>query len=296
MDLVKLIVEKTGKPEEEIWSLIEAKRKELDYLISEEGAAHIIASELGLNLKATWKVEDLEENMVVDIFLRIVRSYPAREFKKDNREGKVKNLLAEDSTGSVRVSLWDKNAELDINPGDVIHISGGYTKKTDSGLEIRAGNRSVVKVNPKDIPSSLKSGKKQAIEKTIDQFKAGDNVLTKAALVRVSDRLFFESPEGKQLMISGTIEDSTGSIRAVFFRRAAEELLGVSREKAIEIAEMSGYETLLKKVPMLEELRLYGRVKHNEMTDSDELIVNGVRRIDPGEEVDRRLERILGVG
>ncbi|TRO62038.1 hypothetical protein E2P64_00705 [Candidatus Bathyarchaeota archaeon] len=298
MELVKLIVEKTKKPEEEIWNLIEAKRKELDYLISEEGAAHIIASELGLNLKATQRVEELEEGTTgIELFLRVATAYPAREFRKDKREGKVQNIMGEDETGKVRASLWDKQAELDIKEGDVIHISGGYVKKTKAGLEVRAGNRSSVEVNPKDAPASLKVSRKASVEeKTLDQVKVGELVIVKGSLVQIADRVpFFESSEGKQLMVSGLVEDATGSMRAIFFRRAAEALIGIPREKAIEVAEMSGYRALLEKVPLLKELKLYGKIKHNEMMNNDELVVNRVYPLEPGEEVDKKLETALGI-
>jgi ssDNA-binding replication factor A large subunit len=298
VELVKLIVEKTKKPEEEIWNLIEAKRKELDYLISEEGAAHIIASELGLNLKPTMRVDELEEGATgVEIFLRVTRAYPMREFKKGERQGKVLNVLAEDNTGTVRVSLWDKRAENEVKEGDVLYVSGGYVKKTKAGLEIRAGNRSTVELNPEKSPASLKGTRKASVEqRTLDQAKTGELVQINASLVRVKDRVpFFESAEGKQLMVSGLVEDDTGSMRAIFFRRAAEALMGIPREKAIEIADMSGYQELLAKVPVLKELKLYGKIKHNEMTNSDELIVSRVYPMKPGEEVDRKLEKILGI-
>jgi ssDNA-binding replication factor A large subunit len=297
VDVIKIIVQKTKKPEEEIWNLIEAKRKELDYLISEEGAAHIIASELGVSLKVSMRVEELQEGATgVKIFLRVTRVYPAREFKKDGRKGKVRNIMAEDGTGGVRISLWDKRAEMDAKEGDILYVSGGYVKKTKAGLEIRVGNQGQAELNPKDAPASLKMTRKVSVEeRTLDQVKAGKTFIIKASLVQVSDRVpFFESPEGKQLMVSGIIEDGTGSIRAIFFRRAAEALIGIPREKAIEVAEMSGYQALLEKVPVLKELKLYGKIKHNEMMNSDELIVNRVYPIDPGEEVDKKLELLFG--
>ena len=48
-DLVDLICEKSGLSREEIERRIEAKRAKLSGLISKEGAAQIIASELGID-------------------------------------------------------------------------------------------------------------------------------------------------------------------------------------------------------------------------------------------------------
>ncbi|MFW9876291.1 MAG: DUF2240 family protein, partial [Candidatus Thorarchaeota archaeon] len=49
-DIISKIKEKSNLSEEEINSKIEQKTKQLSGLISKEGAAHIIANELGIKL------------------------------------------------------------------------------------------------------------------------------------------------------------------------------------------------------------------------------------------------------
>ncbi|MBR9689548.1 MAG: hypothetical protein GOV01_01465 [Candidatus Altiarchaeota archaeon] len=292
MDLIKAIIEKTKKSENEVWGLVEAKRKELDYLISEEGASHIIASELGVNTKSVFEVKGLEDGMKgIDITLVIIEVYDLRKFKRGNREGQVKNLLCKDSTGQVNVSLWDKKAELDLSSGDTVHIESGYVKKTAAGMDIRVGNSSGLEIE------KGKQVKGKPVEKpNLKNSKDGDRIGVRASLIGVFRREpFFNSPEGKQLMFSGTIDDGTASMRAIFFRSAAESLVGISREKAIEASKMSGSEILLDKVPLLTELHFEGKVKKNDMTDSMEIIVNRVLKIDPEEEVDKEIERIIGL-
>ena len=289
MELIKSLVDKSGKTEEEIWALIEVKRKELDYLISEEGAAHIIASMLGVDVKTEFKANSLVEGSSgVDISLRVLRTYPVHEFTRGNRKGKVRNLVGEDDTGQVNVSLWDNRADVEVSEGDIIHISSGYVKKALSGIEVRVGTKGQVEVEK---GNTVVKG-----EDTLDNISDGQRVIVRAALTRIFRRdPFFNSPEGKQLMVSGIIDDGTSSLRAIFFRGVAESLIGISREKAIEVAEISSPSALLDKVPLLEDLHIDGRIKHNEMTEGFEIIVNQVLRLDAGEEVDKQLEKIMGV-
>jgi len=289
VELIKTLVEKSGKTEEEIWGLIEAKRKELDYLISEEGASHIIASELGVDAKTNFTVKSLQAgSSSIDITLKVVRVYPTHEFIRGERKGKVKNLVCEDETGQINVSLWDSRADVEIKAGDKLEINSGYVKKTPTGIEVRVGTKGHVVVE-KGEAAEIK-------EDSLDSIEDGQRVVLRACLTRIFRREpFFNSPEGKQLMVSGIIDDGTASLRAIFFRGAAESLLGMTREKAIEVAKMSGPASLLDKVPLFTNLHLDGRVKHNDMTESFEVIVNQVLHLDPGEQVDIRLEKIMGV-
>ncbi len=294
MELLKKIAEKTGKSEEEIWELIEAKRKELDYLISEEGALHIIASELKLDTKETSKVEGLQAGQAgVEIFLKVMNVFDMRVFERKGRTGRVRNIIAGDETGRLRVSLWDNQAELTLKEGDIIKVSGGYVKETDRGPELRVGTRGSVQVNPEDAPEGLKSLRTGSVEeKPLKEAKPGELIKFRGVLVRLFEREpFFESKEGKQLIITGLVDDGSASMRAIFFRRAAESLLGLSTEKAIELAEISGRGALLEKVPLLRDFLFYGKVQYNEYSDSNEVIVNRVFPVDPAEEVDRIIER-----
>ena len=115
MELVKLIAEKLGRSENEVWRLIEEKRKELDYLISEEGASHIIASELGINVNPQFKASNLSDGASgIEIILRVLEVSPAREFERNGRKGKVRNLRVGDDSGEIGLSLWDDRADTAV--------------------------------------------------------------------------------------------------------------------------------------------------------------------------------------
>ena len=296
MELVNLIAEKKGISKDDVRRHIEKKRRELDYLISEEGAAHIIASEYGIDASHQFKVTTLTDGASgIDIFLKVLSVSPAREFERKGKKGKVRNILAMDETGEVGVSLWDDKADLELTGGEIIKMSGAYVRKTGMGMEIRAGRRSSLDIDPEHIPEELKKVNEKENQHLGDA-EDGEETEVRAEITNVTHREpFFNSDVGRQLMISGTIDDGSTIMRAIFFRNAAEVLLRLKTREAIKLADEEGFESLLNRVPVMRELKLQGRIKHNDYTDSKELIVNRVRRVNPGEKVDRMLEKIMGV-
>jgi replication factor A1 len=71
------------------------------------------------------------------------------EFEKSNGQtSRVSNINIMDGTGSIKVSLWDKKADMidHIEIGDRVCVIDGYsTIGYDDELEIRASVRSSVK-------------------------------------------------------------------------------------------------------------------------------------------------------
>ena len=292
MKVLKAIMEKTGKNENEVSVMIELKRKSLDYLISEEGAIHILASELGIVSKPEFKIKDLQDGTSgIDIFVKVIDAIPMREFKRNGKLGKVRNLFVEDETGELRVSLWDDKAELDIKPNTIIKIIGAYVKQNGANLEMRAGRYSTIDLNPKN-PPELLTIKEEKPKKTLKTAENGDILQIKASLTKVFDREpFFNNTDGPQLIISGFIDDKTASMRAIFFRTTVEPLIGMTRKVAIEKSR----EEILDNVKLFTNFFLVGRIKYNDFTDSNEFIVNSVHTIDMGEEVDNKINNIIDI-
>jgi hypothetical protein len=96
-ELIEKITEKSGLDEEEVRGKVEAKKKELNGLITPEGAAHIIAGELGLTfLDGVVEIPRLKlENVIpgmssVDVVGKLTRIFEIRSFEKsDKTKGKI---------------------------------------------------------------------------------------------------------------------------------------------------------------------------------------------------------------
>ncbi len=174
--IISEIRQKTGLSEEEIDKRIEAKIKQLSDLVSREGAAHIIANELGIRLidfTQRMKVRDLKPGFrSVDVVGKVMKTFELREFQRDGKTGKVSSLLIADETGTIRVTLWHSHAELvsSLKEGDVVKIKGAYIKDNNGRPEIHLGERSGLIINPEDetVESTIKSS---ALRKQISELQ-----------------------------------------------------------------------------------------------------------------------------
>ena len=145
----------------EIEVKVKSKLKELSDLISKEGAAYIVANELGVKLFEDFGRRILKINQLIggmgslNILGKVVDVYDVREFDKSNRKGKVASLLIGDETGTCRVVLWDTNHIKEVENGNIvkdkiIKIKNAYVKENNGFKEIHLGNRASIDLNPEE--------------------------------------------------------------------------------------------------------------------------------------------------
>jgi ssDNA-binding replication factor A large subunit len=162
--LVQKILE-TGKiTKADLDEKVQGKLNSLGGLISEEGALHIIANELGVQLESTpsasqVKVQDVSAGMRnVQILVKVIKKYELRTFGPDG-SGKVASAYVGDETGALRLTFWnDKTTFFDqINEGDVLDIQNAYSRENNSRVEIHMGNNSNCAINPEGKSVETKS-------------------------------------------------------------------------------------------------------------------------------------------
>jgi len=327
--VVEKICEHSKIPEDNIRKMIEEKVVELSGLVSREGAAYIVARELGLSLlkesRRQLKIRNLVSGLrAVDLVARVMRAFEPREFEKNGKKGRVLNLLLGDDSGTVRLSLW--NDEIDsiekekIKEGDVVKISRGYVK-TDNRemLEVRLGRGSMEKTDQVvDIPEpgEIEQRFEETKRKPISEFREGEYNETRACLVQVFRRNpFFEicpecgtrakEKDGKwfcdehggvepkhAIVLSGVIDDGFGNVRVVFFRDIAERVFGKTTDELMDI--MKKGDDSLAIFDQIQSLGMdyimRGRVKRNQFTDRMEFIVNEIQDVDIKKECDSLLK------
>ena len=323
-ELIDRISEETKKPRDEVKRLVEEKQTELSGLVSEEGAAYIVARELGLNLLASTHRQLKVVNLIpglrsVDIVARVTKIFPPREFSKNDNVGIVQNISLADETGRVRISLWNEETKLvsdgKIKEDDVVKIERGFTKQDNKGMpELRVGNGTITVVQEViDLPKAGSvPGFSQSVRSSIDKLRDGDNAEIRGCIVQVYRRNpFYEvcpkcnkratEQDGKYtcaehgvvepamaMRVSGVIDDGYGSIRAVFFREMAEKAFGKTTD---ELRKM-----MMKSADPLaifdhfqnlgKEMIVRGRVKKSNINESIEFVVNGLEDMDVKKECD----------
>ncbi|MFH1229605.1 MAG: OB-fold nucleic acid binding domain-containing protein [Candidatus Aenigmatarchaeota archaeon] len=312
-ELMKRIIEKTGSSSEDVQKKIIEKQRELSNLVSKEGAAYIIAKELGLDVLPKQPARRLEIKNIVPkirdlkVTGRIIRIFEPKEFKgKDGKKGKVASLILGDETGNIRLSLWDDQTDIleRVKPGMAIEAFGTYTKENGvGGLELRIGNKGGIKLlENSELPEFDKLQSHAENGRTnIADLKEGENAELRASIVQLFETsVFYEicpqcgsrvtkeagefkcTEHGKvtpvkTIVLSGIIDDGTGNIRIVFFRDVALELVGMDIKKALE-NEGSFFESINI---LGKEFIISGKTRRNKMFNRLEFVANGVREVDP---------------
>ena len=312
--LINKIVENTELSPSEIENLIKEKENEFSGLITPEGAAHIVAKELGLNLLNSTSKELKIGNILsgmrsINIKGKIMKIFDVREFKKNDEPGKVVNMIIADETGQARISLWNEQVKIiedgEIKEGDVIEIINGYTKEDSfGGAEIRIGKLGKIKKSDAKItPKTSEKGKRIKIS----NLTPGMNSEIRGVVVQFfeTNPFFFVCPEcgGKLidgkckehgdvkpkpvLIISGVVDDGYGNVRVVFFREQAEKILGMNSEDAYKLAEEGkNLNPLREKLESIlgKEFIINGRTKVNKFFEKLEFIADEVKEVNPEEE------------
>jgi len=290
---------------EEIERRVEAKRAKLSGLISKEGAAQVIAAELGISFdNERLKIEELLPGMrKVNTVGKIIRLSPVRTFTtKKGDEGKVANLFLADDTSNVKVVLWDTNhialiENGDFKDGSVVEISNGGMRDN----ELHLGSFSEIKLSNETF-ENVKT-EKIVKEKNISDFKISDNTKVRAFIVQMFEPRFFHvcpeckkkvTQEGesfvckehgnvlpeKRAILNLVIDDGTETIRGVLFHEAISDL-GIgdleNTEKMIEVRQ-----ELLGK-----EMLFTGNVRMNSYFNNQEFIIDSVQDLNLDELIEK---------
>ncbi|MBS7619218.1 hypothetical protein KEJ21_01025 [Candidatus Bathyarchaeota archaeon] len=145
---------------EAIERLIEEEKGKASGLLTDDAAAHLVASNLGIfageRIEAKLKIGGLTSGLNnVSLTGRVIHIFPAKKFTRiDGREGKLVRMLLGDSTGTVDVLLWDEKADQivagRIEPGKIVRILHGYTRERRGSIELNVSSRGEIYQEPLD--------------------------------------------------------------------------------------------------------------------------------------------------
>jgi replication factor A1 len=262
-DIVVKIKESTDLSEEDIVSKVEAKQAELAGLVSKDGAAHIIANELGVKLiqqGGRQKIKDVFAGMrSVELVGKITQVYDIREFtRQDGGSGKVGSFMIGDETGSIRVAAWgDKADEVNnLQEGMIVMVSDASSKENNMGFkELHLNDRSRIVLNPpgETIGEVKTTSRPEATRKQIKDLVEGDeNIELVGTITESFNPRFFEvcplcnrsaknatCPQHGEVTPSYScvfnliLDDGTDNIRVVFFRNQMVRLLDKSADELL---------------------------------------------------------------
>jgi len=292
--ILKLISQNSGISREELERRIEGKRAKLSGLISKEGAAQIVASELGINFeKQKMKISELLTGMKkINISGKIIKMNKVVEYNKNGRSGKIGSFTIADETANIRIVLWDVNhialiERGEIKEGDVVEISGADVRNSEIHLT------SFSDIKKSDIIIENVQTKQVFNNKNISEIGFNENVDIRAFVVQIFGPTFFKvCPEcGKKVSEAGEceahgkvnpqrrailtliVDDGTSNIRAVLF---SEQIKKIASDAELESPEsfMPKREELIGK-----EFLIQASSRKNKLSESLELFVKEIEEV-----------------
>jgi len=301
-EIISKLVSNSGLTEAEIKTKIQQKMESLSGLISEGGAGHIVANELGVQLfqisGGIVKVKDIRDGMRnVDVIGRVSNKFDVREFTSGARHGKVGSFTIEDETGAIRLTAWNDitHKMQEFNVGDIVKIKSSYVRLNNNGFrELHLNDKSNISINPPGVDV----GERKTESKKIGELSENDNFVELLChVVNVFDPAFFEQcptckkrvsqDMGKYVcgehgeveplyshVVNLLLDDGSGTMRASCWREVADSLFG-----SLEVIQTAPdmFDSMKNEV-LGSIFRFRGTVKKNSMTGNLELNVREAKK------------------
>lgn len=320
-DIIAKIQQHTKLSDAEIDSKISAKLEQLSGLISKEGAAHIIANELGVKLLEQTSGKVQIKNVLVgmrdvELIGKVLQTYETREFNTNGRAGKVTNLLIGDETGTMRLVGWGSKADdlAKAKEGDILKVKSGYVKENTGRKEVHLNDKSSVMFNPPgETVSSVAAGGAQRApakrKKIAEITEDPSSIEVFATVVQTFEPRFFEvcphcSKRVKQLdgtftcsmhstvtpdyssVLNLILDDGTETIRTVFFGEQVQQLVGKSKPELLSMRASPELFNQVKLDLLGKQISVVGRAAKNQLFDRLEFRAFNVNpNPDPKEEL-----------
>ena len=296
--IIEKIAKSAGIEKSDVEKRVEEKRSKLSGFISKEGAAQIVASELGISFEnEKLKINELLPGMRrINLVGKVINLFPVRTFTtKKGDESKVVNFWIADDSSNIKVVLWDTNHVALIEKGEIKEgVAVEISNATMRDGELHLGNFSEIKVSQEILEEVVTE--KVFREKSIADFNKGENASVRAFVVQMFEpRFFYVCPEcgrkadkegeafvcgthekiipEKRAVVNLVLDDGTNSIRAVLFHEVIKELGLVDLEDAEKLA-------LQKQKLLGKEMVFSGNVRNNAFFNTPELIIEGIKEAD----------------
>ncbi|WP_207586731.1 single-stranded DNA binding protein [Halomontanus rarus] len=192
--------------------------------------------EIDVQISDTYTVEDLSLGLSnVNLVGLVLDTDSVRTFDRDDgSEGKVSNLTLGDSTGRIRVTLWDEQADQaeELEAGTTVEVIDGYVRERDGDLELHLGNRGAIEEVDEDVEYVPESTPIESLE--IDQ------TVDLAGVVRSADpKRTFDRDDGSEGQVRNIrIQDATADIRVAMWGDKADLDIGPGDEVALADVEI----------------------------------------------------------
>lgn len=256
-ELVELISQEANIPTDVLYEKINKKLKDLGEFVTDLGAAHIVARELGVDIHKESEKPTTPSMPINEVVVGLVNvtvegvitdiSNLITFTKRTGEEGKLFKIQIADKTGSIRILLWGENTRrfqnLHLAVGDAIKLTKCKAKAGQNGiLELNTNKETTIekiekkgewkKIEAQPVKAAIFFSPINAIT------KSKTVVATKGLLVAVYPKKTFEKenkPSGAVRNI--VLSDTTGTIRASLWNEKADKVTEKDVGKILSIVK-----------------------------------------------------------
>ncbi|MEM3547163.1 MAG: OB-fold nucleic acid binding domain-containing protein [Candidatus Bathyarchaeia archaeon] len=233
----RIVASKPGLTSEKVKAMIEEKKKSYHGLLTDEGAAHLVAQDLGVTVDYTggrsFRLKDLVSGLKdVSIEAPIIYVGEVKRFKRRQGEGKVLRLVLDDGSKQLNCVLWDDKVDEFLSTGPTagwrIKILHGYTKSGTEGVEVHVGSRGSIKLE--------KTSNVQLPVKKVASLTADDRVfILEVFIVSKSDLKTFKANNREGRVLRVNVKDGSGFLTLVLWNDAADRVVNVEDGSKLRI-------------------------------------------------------------
>ena len=283
-DVIKRILAvKPNLTREAVERLIQEEKAKAAGLLMDEAAAHLVASNLGMDgagerIEAKLKIGALTSGLNdVSLTGRVIQVFPPRTFPRaDGRQGKVLKMLIGDATGIVAVVFWDDKADhiiaSKVSRGKIIRVLHGYSRERrgTGEVEINVGNRGSVYMEPLDAVDA-EFPKMDSFFKTPGQVSATGVVNLEGVIM------------GRSLPSTFTRKDGTeGKVVRLTLEEGGRQITAVLWDEKVDEAVKFGDGTRVRIIGANSKVRQGGGFEvHLNRTSEVEILEEGVLPLEP---------------
>ena len=229
---------------EEFDARLEEKKNALGGLCDDAMCARIVANDLGFSSAPSEnngpvEIGDIKEDSGnVSFRARVLNVYEPREFtRNDGTIGRVANVFVGDSTGRIRISVWDDQVELirsgQVKQGTTVTVSGN-TKAGLNGVEVHVGNNGLFAVSDEEVIIASTEKKIGEIDREMSDVSVCGKIL------EIGPVKTFTRKDGREGKVSNMmIGDETRTIRLTLWDEKSELANELRIGESIQV--MNGY-------------------------------------------------------
>jgi ssDNA-binding replication factor A large subunit len=188
------------------------------------------------------KIGNLSESMgSVNVAALAIQVSEERQFvRRDGTEGKVRSVLLEDDTGTVRLSMWDDDADKaeEMEEGTIVVVENGYTRAGYGGIDLNVGRNGRLHINPEDFEMDIPELERKVTD-IIDLIEGRHNISIRGQLLDDPVQRDIDTSRGPATVTNFRIDDGTGEARVSLWRDLAEAAMDLTAGAEVRLEYMN---------------------------------------------------------